>query len=47
MHSTSQGSGPRLDFLGAVPASGSYRLFVDFYRDDKPYVAGFTVQVSR
>jgi len=47
MHSTSQGSGPRLDFLGAVPASGSYRLFVDFYRDDKPYVAAFTVQVSR
>jgi hypothetical protein len=47
LHSTSEGSGPRLDFLGGVPNSGSYRLFVDFYRNDKPYVAAFTVQVSR
>jgi hypothetical protein len=39
--------GPRLDFLGGVPAAGSYRLFVDFYRNDKPYVAAFTVQVTR
>ena len=47
MHSTSEGSGPRLDFLGSVATSGSYRIFLDFYRDDKPYVAAFTVQVSR
>jgi hypothetical protein len=47
MHPTSQASGPRLDFLGSVPASGDYRLFIDFYRDDKPYVAAFTVQATK
>jgi hypothetical protein len=45
MHSTGQGSGPRLDFQGAVPDKGDYRLFVDFYRKDQPYLAEFTVQV--
>ena len=39
--------GPRLDFLGGVPAAGSYRLFVDFSRNNKPYVAAFTVRVTR
>jgi hypothetical protein len=47
MHPTSQASGPRLDFLGSVPGSGYYRLFIDFYRDDKPYVAAFTVQATK
>jgi hypothetical protein len=43
----SASGGPRLDFLGGVPAAGSYRLFVDFSRNNKPYVAAFTVQVTR
>jgi len=47
MHSNSTGSGPRLDFLGAVPDRGSYRLFVEFYRGDKLYLAPFTVEVTR
>lgn len=47
LHSTSQGTGPRLDFLGSVPDKGDYRLFVEFYRADKPYLAEFTVQVDR
>src|SRR5512133_3210976 len=47
LHSTSQGSGPRLDFLGSVPDKGSYRVFVEFNRADKAYVAGFAVQVTR
>jgi hypothetical protein len=47
MHSNTTGTGPRLDFLGAVPAPGSYRLFVEFYRGDKLYLAPFTVQVTR
>jgi hypothetical protein len=47
MHSTGQGSGPRLDFQGAVPDKGDYRLFVDFYREDKPHLAEFTVRVTR
>jgi hypothetical protein len=46
MHSTGQGSGPRLDFQGAVPDKGDYRLFVDFYRQDQPHLAEFTVQVT-
>jgi hypothetical protein len=45
MHSTGQGSGPRLDFQGAVPDKGDYRLFVDFYSKDQHYLAEFTVQV--
>ena len=45
-HSTSQGSGPQLDFLGGVPDKGSYRVFVEFYRAEKPYLAEFTVQVT-
>jgi hypothetical protein len=47
MHSTGQGSGPRLDFQGAVPDKGDYRLFVDFYRQDEPHLAEFTVQVTQ
>jgi hypothetical protein len=47
MHSNSTGTGPRLNFLGAVPDPGSYRLFVEFYRGDKLYLAPFTVQVGR
>jgi len=47
MHSNSTGTGPRLDFLGAVSDRDSYRLFVEFYRGDKLYLAPFTVQVTR
>ena len=47
MHSNSTGTGPRMDFLGAVSDRGSYRLFVEFYRGDKLYLAPFTVQVTR
>jgi hypothetical protein len=47
LHSTSQGSGARLDFGGSVPDKGSYRLLIDFYHADKPYLAAFTVQVER
>ena len=47
LHSNTQGSGPRLDFAGSLPAKGPYRMFVDFNRGDNPYVAAFTVQVSR
>ena len=47
LHSNSQGSGPRLDFLGGVPDKGSYRVFVEFNRADKTYIAGYTVQVTQ
>ena len=47
MHPDSTGTGPRLDFLGAVPDQGSYRQFVEFYRGDKLYLAPFTVQVTQ
>jgi hypothetical protein len=47
LHATSLGTGPRLDFLGSVSDTGSYRLFVEFYRAEKPYLAEFTVQVTR
>jgi hypothetical protein len=47
MHSNSAGTGPRLDFLGTVPDPGSYRMFVEFYRVDKLYLAPFTVEVTR
>jgi hypothetical protein len=47
LHSTSSGTGPRLDFLGSVPDTGSYRLFVEFHRAEKLYLAEFTVQVTR
>jgi hypothetical protein len=47
MHSDTAGTGPRLDFLGTVPEPGSYLLFVDFYRDNKVYLAPFAVQVTR
>lgn len=47
LHSTSQGSGPRLDFAGSVPDEGSYRVFVEFYRAGEPNLVEFTVQVTR
>jgi hypothetical protein len=47
MHSNSTGTGPGLDFLGAVPDRGGYRLFVEFYRGDELYLAPFTVEVTR
>jgi hypothetical protein len=47
MHSNSTGTGPRLDFIGAVPDRGSYRLFVEFYRGDRLYLVPFTVEVTR
>jgi hypothetical protein len=47
MHSTSTGTGPRLDLLGTVPDRGIYRLFVEFYRGDKLYLAPFTVQATQ
>jgi antitoxin (DNA-binding transcriptional repressor) of toxin-antitoxin stability system len=47
MHSDSTGTGPRLDFLGAVSDRGRYRLFVEFYRGGKLYLAPFTVQVTQ
>jgi hypothetical protein len=47
MHSNSAGTGPRLDFFGAVPDRGSYRLFVEFYRGNKLYLVPFTVEVTR
>ncbi len=47
MHENSTGSGPQLDFLGAVPDRGSYRLFVEFYRNNKLYLVPFTVEVTR
>ena len=43
----STGSGPELEFEGGVPARGTYRVFVEFYRDDRLHVAAFTVQVRR
>jgi hypothetical protein len=47
LHSTTQGTGPQLDFLGSVPDAGSYRMFVEFYRAGQPHLAEFTVQVRR
>ncbi|HMI34745.1 MAG TPA: hypothetical protein VK499_11600 [Propionibacteriaceae bacterium] len=47
MHSNSTGTGPRLDFLGAVSDRSTYRLFVEFYRGNELYLAPFTVQVIR
>jgi hypothetical protein len=47
MHSNSTSTGPGLDFLGAVPDRGDYRLFVEFYRGDELYLTSFTVEVTR
>jgi hypothetical protein len=41
------GSGPEVEFEGGVPERGTYRVFVEFSRDDRRHVAGFTVQVRR
>jgi hypothetical protein len=43
----STGSGPELEFEGGVPARGTYRVFVEFYRGDRLHVAAFTVRVRR
>jgi hypothetical protein len=41
------GTGPELEFSGGVPARGTYRVFVEFYRGDRLHVAAFTAQVRR
>jgi hypothetical protein len=41
------GNGPELEFEGGVPARGTYRVFVEFYRDDRVHVAAYTVPVRR
>jgi len=43
----STGSGPELEFEGGVPARGTYRVFVEFYRGDRLHLAAFTVRVRR
>lgn len=40
-------TGPRLAFDGGPPEPGSYRLFVEFFRDDQLVVAPFTVEATR
>ena len=40
-------SGPFLTFEGGVPARGTYRIFVEFYRGERLHVAAYTVQVGR
>jgi hypothetical protein len=44
---TTSGSGPVLQFVGGVPARGTYRIFVEFYRGEQLHVAAYTVQVRR
>ncbi len=39
--------GPDIEFAGGVPARGTYRIFVEFYRGDGAHVAAYTVQVRR
>jgi hypothetical protein len=39
--------GPRLEFEGGVPQRGTYRVFVEFYRDEVRHVAAYTVEVTR
>jgi hypothetical protein len=41
------GRGPDLEFEGGVPARGTYRVFVEFYRGERLYVAAYTVAVQR
>ncbi|HEV2930283.1 MAG TPA: hypothetical protein VGW74_16445, partial [Propionibacteriaceae bacterium] len=41
------GGGPELEFEGGVPARGTYRVFVEFYRGDRLHLAAFTVRVRR
>jgi hypothetical protein len=41
------GGGSELQFEGGVPAPGTYRMFVEFYRGDRLHVAAYTVQVRR
>jgi hypothetical protein len=39
--------GPRLEFEGGVPERGTYRVFVEFYRDEVRHVAAYTAEVTR
>jgi hypothetical protein len=41
------GSGPRLEFPGAVPGPGTYAVFVEFYRLEKLHVVLYTVEARR
>jgi hypothetical protein len=41
------GAGPDVEFEGGVPARGTYRVFVEFYRGERVYVAAYTEQVRR
>jgi hypothetical protein len=41
------GRGPNLEFEGGVPARGTYRVFVEFSRGERLYVAAYTVWVQR
>jgi hypothetical protein len=41
------GRGPELEFEGGVPALGTYRVFVEFSRGERPHVAAYTVLVQR
>ena len=48
MHSTGQGSGPRLDFSGrCVRSRAATGCSSTSTASDKPYLAEFTVQVTR
>jgi hypothetical protein len=41
------GSGPRLEFPGAVPEPGTYAVFVEFYRFERLHVVLYTVEARR
>jgi hypothetical protein len=41
------GGGPRLEFPAAVPEPGTYAVFVEFYRLERPHVVLFTVEARR
>jgi len=40
-------TGPMLQFTGSPPTAGTYRLFVEFYRQGQLVVAPFTIEVIR
>jgi hypothetical protein len=41
------GSGPRLEFPGAVPEPGTYAVFVEFYRGEQQHIVLYTVEARR
>jgi hypothetical protein len=41
------GRGPELEFEGGVPARGTYRVFAEFSRGERLYVAAYTMSVQR